>query len=397
MLNYQCALPLRHAMLLYLCVLMAWLPTASAQSTAPSNTTLPLPPEQQFLLTVTQPNRSIRIGLLIASANASAAGGLSGPLIATDGTQDAADLKDGDISFISCDPTFYPGPLAATDTIKAAVSKNPIAIVLYSNISDECSFDNTNGFSYTSLYTSLTSLSNTLLHQSDSASAKIMLLSKPDNNNPSDGSFTKSPTTAVAMIILYSITGIITALFLVIILVGAIRAHRHPERYGPRHVIGRPRQSRAKGIARAMLETIPIVKFGDKDDKPVTSPSDVELGPAEGARHTGSSPAPKPGAPITEGSVHSGEGNTEPELVKTETVDGTHDSERRKTEDGVNADNGLACSVCTDDFVKGQDIRVLPCDHKFHPECIDPWLLNVSGTCPLWYVDRSVIWVDFVH
>ncbi|MCJ1269593.1 hypothetical protein MMC22_009485 [Lobaria immixta] len=392
MLNYQCALPLHHAMLLYLCALMAWLPTASAQSTAPSNTTLTLPPEQLFLLITTQQTLRLRIGLLIASANATEAR-LSGPLIATDGTQDVADLKEGDISFISCDPTSYPGPLVAKDTIKAAVSKNPIAIVLYSNISNECSFNNTNGFSYTSLYTSLNTLSNTFLHQFDDVSAKIMLYSKPDNSNnnnnntTSDGSFTKSPTTAVAMIILYSITGIITALFLIIILVGAIRAHRHPERYGPRHVIGRPRQSRAKGIARAMLETIPIVKFGDKDDKPVTSPSDVELGPAEGARHSGSSPVPKPGAPITEGSVHSGEGNTEPELVKTETVDGTHDSERRKTEDGVNADNGLACSVCTDDFVKGQDIRVLPCDHKFHPECIDPWLLNVSGTCPLCRVD----------
>jgi hypothetical protein len=27
---------------------------------------------------------------------------------------------------------------------------------------------------------------------------------------------------------------------------------------------------------------------------------------------------------------------------------------------------------------------VLPCQHKYHPNCIDPWLLNVSGTCPLW-------------
>lgn len=396
--NYQCALPLRHAMLLYLGVLMAWLPTASAQSTAPSNATLALPPEQQFQLIATNQNLKMNIDLLIASASATAANGLSGPLIATDNTQDAAEnLKDGSISFISCDPTFYPGPQVATDTIKTAVSQNPIAIVLYSNSSSQCSFNNTNGFSYTLLYTSTVSHSNIFLHGFDGVPAKIMLLSNP-NSNTSDSSFTKSPTTAVAMIILYSITGIITALFLVIILVGAIRAHRHPERYGPRHVIGRPRQSRAKGIARAMLETIPIVKFGDKDDKPVTSASDVELGPAEGARHSGSPPpAPKPGAPIPEGSVHSGEGNTESELVKTETVDGTHDSERRKPEDGMNTDNGLACSVCTDDFVKGQDIRVLPCDHKFHPECIDPWLLNVSGTCPLWYVDGTGILVDFVH
>jgi hypothetical protein len=42
------------------------------------------------------------------------------------------------------------------------------------------------------------------------------------------------------------------------------------------------------------------------------------------------------------------------------------------------------CPICTDDFVKGQDVRVLPCSHQFHPECIDPWLINVSGTCPLW-------------
>jgi hypothetical protein len=75
-----------------------------------------------------------------------------------------------------------------------------------------------------------------------------------------------APTTAVAMSILYSITGIITLLFLIIIATGAIRAHRHPERYGPRTgLAGRPRQSRAKGLARAMLETLPIVKFGDPD------------------------------------------------------------------------------------------------------------------------------------
>jgi hypothetical protein len=52
--------------------------------------------------------------------------------------------------------------------------------------------------------------------------------------------------------------------------------------------------------------------------------------------------------------------------------------------DNSSNDEHLGCSICTEDFEKGQDLRVLPCDHKFHPECVDPWLLNVSGTCPLW-------------
>ncbi|KAJ0108983.1 hypothetical protein J7T55_005531 [Diaporthe amygdali] len=33
------------------------------------------------------------------------------------------------------------------------------------------------------------------------------------------------------------------------------------------------------------------------------------------------------------------------------------------------------CSICTEDFVDGDDIRRLPCDHIFHPRCIDPWLI----------------------
>jgi hypothetical protein len=196
----------------------------------------------------------------------------------------------------------------------------------------------------------------------------------------------RSPTTAVAMIILYSITGIITALFLVIIVVGAIRAHRHPERYGPRHDAGRPRQSRAKGIARAMLETIPIVKFGDReDDKPVTRPRDVEL-----ERGVGAVPTASPAAPQAEGQdinapTDARTAEDGPDLVTTETAAGAEADAENRT------DNGLACSVCTDDFVKGQDIRVLPCNHKFHPECIDPWLLNVSGTCPMCRVDLRPI------
>ncbi len=46
------------------------------------------------------------------------------------------------------------------------------------------------------------------------------------------------------------------------------------------------------------------------------------------------------------------------------------------------------CSVCTEAFVEGEKLRKLPCDHLFHPSCIDPWLLERAVTCPLWYVPQ---------
>ena len=218
--------------------------------------------------------------------------------------------------------------------------------------------------------------------------ASIHLNQDTINGTSSSGSVLgKSPTTAVAMIILYSITGIITALFLIIIVVGAVRAHRHPERYGPRHVVGRPRQSRAKGIARAMLDTLPIVKFGDKESsKPAGAAQDVELGSTTAAtqQHPTTSSETATESTNAVGSSRQASTSDGPDAVETEAAIGS-DGQNEASQPSTNPiDDGLACSVCTDDFVKGQDLRVLPCKHRFHPECIDPWLLNVSGTCPLW-------------
>lgn len=42
------------------------------------------------------------------------------------------------------------------------------------------------------------------------------------------------------------------------------------------------------------------------------------------------------------------------------------------------------CPICLDDFVNGETrIRELPCNHIFHPECIDPFLRDNSSLCPL--------------
>lgn len=309
--------------------------------------------------------------------------------------QNASNVPQGGIAYISCDPEAYAGGnIDASKTIDLATTNTPGAVILFSNTSAECSFGAAASFGFDVIYSMVAANNSTFLQsrllQGRAGSASIQMTSGNGNDSAGDTSpgggstFGHSPTTAVAMIILYSITGIITALFLVIIIVGAVRAHRHPERYGPRNIIGRARQSRAKGIARAMLDTLPIVKFGEREaDKPAQATQDVEMGHVDGQsprqpetteqRQSTEAPA------VAEAQPQEG-----PESVTTETAVGVQKASETEPSGENNAENGLACSVCVDDFVKGQDIRVLPCNHRFHPECIDPWLLNVSGTCPLW-------------
>ena len=133
-----------------------------------------------------------------------------------------------------------------------------------------------------------------------------------------------------------------------------------------------------------MLETIPIVKFGDlDDDKPAERGRDVELAHTEAPRTASPADTGESRDQAAERDSGTAEGSGA-DLVTTEAAASSAKPKDGVDEDAYKTDNGLACSVCTDDFAKGQDVRVLPCKHKFHPECIDPWLLNVSGTCPLW-------------
>ncbi|XP_038077453.1 E3 ubiquitin-protein ligase Zswim2-like [Patiria miniata] len=50
---------------------------------------------------------------------------------------------------------------------------------------------------------------------------------------------------------------------------------------------------------------------------------------------------------------------------------------------------GVQCRVCLRGYSIGQVLRRLPCRHKFHTSCIDPWLLHQHPTCP---VDGSIVW-----
>ncbi|XP_060894231.1 RING finger protein 215 [Labrus mixtus] len=46
------------------------------------------------------------------------------------------------------------------------------------------------------------------------------------------------------------------------------------------------------------------------------------------------------------------------------------------------------CAVCLEPFNNNQCLRVLPCLHEYHRECVDPWLL-LHHTCPL--CKRSIL------
>ncbi|GMH45727.1 hypothetical protein BSKO_13690 [Bryopsis sp. KO-2023] len=43
------------------------------------------------------------------------------------------------------------------------------------------------------------------------------------------------------------------------------------------------------------------------------------------------------------------------------------------------------CSVCLESLIDGDDVRTLPCLHKFHDSCIVPWLRQkgMTSSCPI--------------
>ena len=42
-----------------------------------------------------------------------------------------------------------------------------------------------------------------------------------------------------------------------------------------------------------------------------------------------------------------------------------------------------SCAICLDDFKYCEELRLLPCKHGFHINCIDPWLSKSSELCPM--------------
>ncbi|KDQ21689.1 hypothetical protein BOTBODRAFT_26119 [Botryobasidium botryosum FD-172 SS1] len=281
--------------------------------------------------------------------------------------------------------------------------------------------------------------------------------------NGGGGGGSSSPSTGLAMIILYAITGCVSALFCIVILSGAIRAIRHPERYGPRAGVAGldgtavEAQTRTAGLTRAILDTFPVIKFGSAAPPTNLTPTptippkdsvdkgwDLERGPRgeggdvlemkvmssedgmsdpdhhgddeekdRGHRRASSSgtagmhgktdsaempmpPLPFANKPANESTESFSVSRARGPDIPPSASDHPHTREGEASgsgEGGAAGDDSLdadaigveTCPICIVDFEVDDEIRVLPCDghHRFHKDCVDPWLLELSASCPI--------------
>ena len=56
----------------------------------------------------------------------------------------------------------------------------------------------------------------------------------------------------------------------------------------------------------------------------------------------------------------------------------------------VDKEKYKACSICLEDYNEEDKLRLLKCEHGFHTECIDKWLLECNYKCPVCRDDSNI-------
>jgi RING finger protein 165 len=137
-----------------------------------------------------------------------------------------------------------------------------------------------------------------------------------------------------------------------------------------------PRYNVSPGLGKDIVESMPIVRFNPRlHSQQISAPARVFLPPSDRFRAT---------RPRKHGAQSL-------PLRKYFTIQNIcRESPRScdaKTQPSDSA--STACSICTEDFAEGVKLRLLPCNHLYHPHCIDQWLTNRSRTCPLCRVNLA--------
>ncbi|KAI9117532.1 hypothetical protein K1719_011698 [Acacia pycnantha] len=55
----------------------------------------------------------------------------------------------------------------------------------------------------------------------------------------------------------------------------------------------------------------------------------------------------------------------------------------KKIDTADNGNDAGQCYICLAEYEEGDKIRVLPCNHEYHMSCVDKWLKEIHGVCPL--------------
>lgn len=151
-------------------------------------------------------------------------------------------------------------------------------------------------------------------------------------------------------------------------------------------------QSRAAGLGRAVLDSFPLIKFGaaTQTQNNASPPKAVDLESGDStltqrlSGETGREAIEM--MTVVDATTPSSSDSRQELPAEAKTHDNSgHDNDREDASRVLNSIGKETCPICMVDFENGDDLRVLPCEgrHQFHQECVDPWLLELSSSCPI--------------
>jgi hypothetical protein len=171
--------------------------------------------------------------------------------------------------------------------------------------------------------------------------------------------------------------GFIVALVALAIIVARLMRRVRPPNLAPA-ALQRPyiyETQQHKGIKRSMLDSIPVVKYHEGLNQSTNHSNSPRTGfPAKYMY-----PIPNVLPPVEEKEEENQSSDSLNKLSSTSKIELKQDKQIQ-----ISHYEPAGCSICTEDFQETDIVRILPCKHIYHRRCIDPWLLDFTGTCPLW-------------